>query len=381
MGGKGWGGEAPGCGVGAGAAGGPAGLAPRRGPVRGVRWRAGAAALATAALLGATSLPVAAAPAAGGTAVGMNGGTLVELSGKAVLRVPVDRGGVTLGVALHGSVAYVPDGVDGRLHVVDLKNGATLALRAIPAGGRPAAVLGPRARTVYVVGPGYVRAFQATKPYLPRPVRLESAGGMALAIAPNGRIGFVAGLGRPGIDVVDLVHGTLLATLGGTDAYSSLVLADQGRELWAFSPVSGAVRVWRLPAGTTPAAVFGTPEAGFSPSALATGTTGFMQAALDHGRHLIYAVASSGLIYRFNTHTLTALAPLHTGIAAPGVPVSLVGLAVSPDGRMLTVSVEGTGRSYLLNAATGLVLHAYGPHTAAFRFNETGGAPVAPPQG
>ena len=335
---------------------------------------------ATASVVVGTTALAAAGPTAPYALVGPRGGALVILEPDAPTRlVPFAQGGQSFATAVApDGLAYVADGANGRLDMLDLHSGKVIASVSMPRSPKALTVLTPDRRHVLTVGFGFARLYNASAPYNLEAV-LPGNGGMAAVVMPNGRHAYVAGLNRAGIDVLDLQTHTLVTTLAPTQRFVSLALSTGGRRLYAFSPVSGDVLMFRTSDGHLLKTIQ-TAESGFNPKNPSTWHAGFMQATFsprDGGT--LFAAAFSGHVDRFQARTLSPLSPFTVSLNTGG-PNQVVAVAVSPDGRRVFASDENAQGTVEFSVRTGRVIATFAAGTDS-RWSVVPATAVAPVQG
>ena len=322
----------------------------------------------------------AAGPTAPYALVGPRGGELVILEPGAPTRlVPFAQAGQSFATAVApDGLAYVADGANGRLDMLDLHSGKVIASAPMPRSPKALTVLTPDRRHVLAVGFGFARLYNASDPYNLEAV-LPGNGAMAAVVMPNGRHAYVAGLNRAGIDVLDLQTHTLVTTLAPTQRFVSLALSTGGRRLYAFSPVSGNVLMFRTSDGQLLKTIQ-TAESGFNPQNPSTWHAGFMQATFsprDGGT--LFAAAFSGHVDRFQARTLSPLSPFTVSLNTGG-PNQVVAVAVSPDGRRVFASDENAQGTVEFSVRTGRVIATFAAGTDS-RWSVVPATAVAPVQG
>jgi YVTN family beta-propeller protein len=242
-------------------------------------------------------------------------------------------------VAALAQKAYLPDGVDNLVSVVDTATGAVTGTFTVN-GGNPAdpggVAVTPDGSTAYVT-------LSARNSVVPVMLATGAAGApiavgvdpVAVAIARDGRAAYVANSGGNSVSVIDLASGSVASTIVVGNRPSAIALTPDGSKAFVANGDDASVSVIDTASGAVLASI----GVGVNPDAVAI--------APDGSKAFVGALGSSD-----GYHPGLSIIDIATGtVSATLYDGYYTGVAVSPNGS----EVYALGNAYLVeyNAATG----------------------------
>ncbi|WP_053960879.1 YncE family protein [Sulfobacillus thermosulfidooxidans] len=227
-------------------------------------------------------------------------------------------------------------------------------------GGRLARVT-PNHHMVLELSSTQIAAYSLSAGYKQRFV--DSVGGNAVIVSPNGHDAFVGGNMDSMITEIALPSGRIVRQFPVPQsgdliwAHGQIFSADiKTGVMTVLNPRTGAIK--QIP----------TPEVdpSFSYQDIPGANAGFMQLAVSPGQNYVYAAGFSGHILKFSALTDSYLGEVSVRVNTQG-PNQLSGLAVLPGGKTALVTVENLKDTAVVDLSSGKILRLL-PHVASNRW-------------
>ena len=260
-----------------------------------------------------------------------------------------------IGRSPDGKKIYVANEVDGKVSIINLKEMRVVGTFGVENGVR-VVMITPDGKTAYIASNFKTFAYKAEEPY--SMIKEVGAGGNTMAITPDGKYAFVTGMIRKGLDVIDTSTNTIIKTIElplteGKVGIISMVLTPDGAELWAADALSGIMYVIDVNSLSVKETI---PTEEGDPNLLKDfmgSKKSFMQIVSAPDGKYIYAGGFSGNVRVFDTERYVELDPIPVNLDPTSDPTNKInGLTISPDGKVLYVSVMTKNSIGVVNIAS-----------------------------